>query len=163
MGSLRGAHRGLLLSASRCCLDPLPSLVVVGSAPRRSSVQSGSRAFPSASRTPSWESADGLCEVLCLLTVPSSLPDRCPQVCGQHGARLPLTLARGRALQLRPLPEGRRLCAVAREMSCRLGHGPKPGPPTQEAPGPRGRHRLPQPGWERSDPQSPALVREALP
>uniref|UniRef100_A0ABI7X457 Bcl-2-related ovarian killer protein n=2 Tax=Felinae TaxID=338152 RepID=A0ABI7X457_FELCA len=89
--------------------------------------------------------------------------DRCPQVCGQHRARLPLTLAGGRTLQLRPLPEGRLLRAVAREMSRWLGQRPKPGSPTQETPGPRKRQRPPQPGWERSDPQSPASVPEALP
>ncbi|XP_059785157.1 bcl-2-related ovarian killer protein isoform X1 [Balaenoptera ricei] len=62
--------------------------------------------------------------------------DGCAQVRGQHRPRPPLALARGRALRLRPLPEGCILHAAAREMSCRLGQGPQPGPRTQEALGP---------------------------
>lgn len=141
----------------------LPSLLVAGSAPRGSSVRSGPRAFPNGLAHPLVGVGGPPCEVPRPLTVPSSLPDRCPQVCGQHRARLPLTLAGGRTLQLRPLPEGRLLRAVAREMSRWLGQRPKPGSPTQETPGPRKRQRPPQPGWERSDPQSPASVPEALP
>nr|XP_035937768.1 bcl-2-related ovarian killer protein isoform X4 [Halichoerus grypus] len=89
--------------------------------------------------------------------------DRRPQVCGQHGARLPLPLARGRTLQLRTLPEGCLFRAVAREMSCWLQHRLNPGAPTQEAPAPREHPHPPRPGREGSDAQSPAFVLEALP
>ncbi|XP_045651807.1 bcl-2-related ovarian killer protein isoform X2 [Ursus americanus] len=89
--------------------------------------------------------------------------DRRPQVCGQHGARLPLPLARGRTLQLRPLPEGCFLRAVAGEMSCGLRRRLKPGAPTQKALSPQEHPCPPRPGWEGSDTQSPASVLEALP
>nr|XP_054361883.1 bcl-2-related ovarian killer protein isoform X2 [Mirounga angustirostris] len=88
--------------------------------------------------------------------------DRCPQVCGQHRARLPLPLARGRTLQLRTLPEGCLFRAVAREMSHCLQHRLNPGSPTQEALAPR-EHPHPRLGREGSDAQSPAFVLEALP
>lgn len=63
------------------------------------------------------------------------LPDGCPQVCGQHRPWLPVSLARGHTLQSWPLPEGRVLPVVAREMSCTPGQGPFLGAlgPTQEA------------------------------
>ncbi|XP_021534677.1 bcl-2-related ovarian killer protein isoform X3 [Neomonachus schauinslandi] len=88
--------------------------------------------------------------------------DRRPQVCGQHGARLPLPLARGRTLQLRTLPEGCLFRAVAREMSHCLQHRLNPGAPTQEALAPREHPHL-RPGREGSGAQSPAFVLEALP
>lgn len=162
--SSRG-HRRLLPSAGRSLPPPTSSLPFSWPGRPHAGLPSGVDHGPSltASRTPSRVLVGIPCEVLCPLTVPSSLPDRCPQVCGQHRARLPLTLAGGRTLQLRPLPEGRLLRAVAREMSRWLGQRPKPGSPTQETPGPRKRQRPPQPGWERSDPQSPASVPEALP
>lgn len=116
-----------------------------------------------ASGSSSQESADVPYKVLCSLTVSSCLPDRRPQVCGQHGARLPLPLARGRTLQLRTLPEGCLFRAVAREMSCWLQHRLNPGAPTQEAPAPREHPHPPRPGREGSDAQSPAFVLEALP
>lgn len=64
-----------------------------------------------------------------------SLPDGCPQVCGQHRPWLPLALARGLPLQLWPLPEGGILPVVAGEMSCPPGQGPLLGSlgPTQGA------------------------------
>uniref|UniRef100_A0A8C0PFA3 Bcl-2 Bcl-2 homology region 1-3 domain-containing protein n=1 Tax=Canis lupus familiaris TaxID=9615 RepID=A0A8C0PFA3_CANLF len=86
--------------------------------------------------------------------------DRRPQVCGEHGARLPLALAGGRALQLRPLPEGRLPRAAAREMSGRSALGLKPGPPS---PGPRARPRPPRPAWECAGRRGPTSGLEALP
>lgn len=66
------------------------------------------------------------------LTVPSPLPDRCAQVCGQHRPRPALSLAGGRALQLWPLPEGCLLHAVAGEMRCWLRQEPRgPSAPPQ--------------------------------
>lgn len=66
---------------------------------------------------------------------PFFLPDRCPQVCGQHRPWLPLPLAGGHALQFWPLPEGCILPVVAREMSCSPQQGPLLGllGPTQGA------------------------------
>lgn len=166
MGLAVGSWRGAPQAFPVCRPLPAPTTPLPFSRPGQPPAGLPSRVDhgPSmVSCTPSWRAADVLCELLWPLTVPSSLPDRCPQVCGQHGARLPLALARGRTLQLRTLPEGRLLRAVAREMSCRLGYRLKPGPPTQEAPGPRRCPRPPRPGWERSDPRSPAWVLEALP
>ena len=80
------------------------------------------------------------------LTVPSPLSDGRAQVCGQHRPGPPLPLAGGRAVQLWSLPEGCLLHAVAGEMRCWLGQGPRgpsaplqPGRPSE--PPPSGRWR----------------------